>query len=206
MAAAKKKSHGRSAGGYALARCGHSQVKIAEDVGVSKVTVHQWINGEKKPGKPKRDRIHELYGIAPESFDEPYRPAPKKPFASPPPVDDDASAAGGAFAMARALERQIQQQFDALEGADNEQDEAGNVIIRWTPAEKAQVTQRLASSINVLAKITGQHELGRRLMQLPQWKALERVLFDALKGFPDAAKVVAEHLERFEREWMAASE
>jgi transcriptional regulator with XRE-family HTH domain len=201
-----KPKSGRTAGGFALAKTGKSQVQIAREVGVSKVTANQWISGDKKPGAPMRGKILQLYGIAEELWDQASEaarsraarakavPAPPPP-PPPPPADDDAAAAGGAFAMARSLQRQAQASLDELEEAG-----AG-----WLPAEKAQVIQRLATSINTLAKLTGQYDLGRRLMTLPLWKLLEREMFEALKPYPEAAQCVAERLESFEREFLRST-
>jgi hypothetical protein len=205
------KASGRSAGGYALSRTGKAQAQIASEVGVSKVSAHGWMVGNYRPGPAMRAKMRDLYGIPLEAWDEPYGPRRKKPALAvapapapaadvppPPPsgpiarATSDADEAGGAFVMARSLQRQAQAQLDALEKAGEE----------WTPAEKAQVMQRLASTVNVLAKLTGQYEMGRRMMRLPIWKQLEFEMFEALRPFPDASRAVAERLETFETRWI----
>ena len=71
MVATSKPARGtRTRGGFELARSGKTQVKIATDVGVSKVTVSQWISGDKRPGPPSRRKMRELYGIDPAWWDE----------------------------------------------------------------------------------------------------------------------------------------
>ncbi len=190
MSTARQKGE-RSRGGYLLARLGKEQTRIGIEVGVSKVSVHQWINGQKSPGADKRETMRELYDIAPEAWDEAHV-APTRAESTRPAAKD----LGSAFTMARALQRQAQQQLDDLEDSE----------AKWTPAEKAQVTQRLASTINVLAKLTGDYELGRRIMKLPQWKALERDLYEVLKRFPDASKAVAERFAELEHLKLAAAD
>lgn len=181
----------RNVGGDSLRRTGKAQTEIARDAAVSRVTVHQWIAGNKRPGVPKRARLQELYGIPAKAWDEPYVP---RAAATPVPPTQESVADGGAFSMARSLQRQAQAQLDELEHADE-----------WDPVRKVRVMQGLASTINVLAKITGQYELGRRMLTLPIWKQLEHEIFEALKAFPDASKSVADRLERFEQTWLATT-
>jgi len=163
----------RTVGGYELARTGKAQTQIAVEVGVSKVTVHQWISGEKRPGKPMREKLMAIFGIRRGGMDVEY-----KPIVPPPKESTERALDGGeddeAMQMARALQRQVRTQLDDLE-ANGE---------TWTKAEKAQVMQRLASSVNVLAKTTGQYELGRRILSLPIWKKIEAELFEAPEAVP----------------------
>lgn len=191
----KGERDGRTCGGYELARTGKQQTQIAIEVGVSKVTVHQWISGAKRPGPPMRAKIRTLYGIGEERWDERYVPrASSAPPRSERREAEPDEATGGAFQMARSLQRQAQAQLDELE------DEG----LDWTPAEKAQVMQRLASTVNVLAKLTGQYEMGRRMLMLPLWKQLEHEMFEALRSYPEASRAVADRLEAFERTWVRA--
>ncbi len=196
---ARKGGTARSSGSFLLAATGKTQVQIGVDVGVTKVTVHQWISGDKKPGPSKRPMLRDLYGIPEDSWEKPHKPkAPAKGAttkAADEENDADITAAGGAFAMARSLQREAQNQLDELKNEGN----------TWTAAERARVVQGLASTVNVLAKLTGQYELGRRMLELPIWKALEREMFLALKDFPDAAEAVAQRLETFERQWLTAT-
>lgn len=247
---------GRSAGALALARTGKEQTQISRELGegISHVTVHRWIHGDRRPAPEIREKIHARYGIPPSAWDEPaggvrkaapralslapplapesaampppsgatpgYPRTPPPPPRFPPAPDptlppdrtlgepasnDDATRAGGVFAMARSLERQAQRQLEEL-SRDEEQSvsddpDAPAPASRWSPAERAQCTQRLASTLNMLAKLTGQHDLHRRLLQLPVWQEHERELRAVLRNFPDAAKAVAEHFERLESKW-----
>lgn len=153
--------------------------------------MNRWISGAKKPGPASRAKLAEHYGIAPELWDTAAKsmkasakaPAAKSPPPAPPPpppVTDDAEAAGGAWAMAKSLQRDIKTQLDELfeEGSS------------WAKAERAQVSSRLATAINVLAKLTGQYDLERRFFDLPSWRMVERELEAALADHPAAAAAV----------------
>lgn len=180
----------RSAGGVALRRTGVSQPAIAEKVGVDASAVNRWISGAKKPGPASRAKLSEHYGIASELWDTSAKsakaqtkvPAGKAlPLTPPAPAPlTDAEAAGGAWEMAKSLQRDIKTQLDELflEGSN------------WAKAERAQVSSRLATAINVLAKLTGQYDLERRFFDLPSWRMVERELEAALADHPAAAEAV----------------
>lgn len=192
MAAEKK----RTAGGVALKRTGKTSLQIAKEVGVSKVSVHEWIHGSKSPGQRFQAKMFELYGLEPAwwKLDAPKSdPPPSSPTRSSTP---NTEAVGGAFQMARQLQIQVQAGLESLEDPKQV----------WAPAEKAQVMQRLANTVNVLAKLTGQYELGKRMLQLPIWKQLESEMFEALKSFPEASKACALRLRKFEKEWLGRGE
>lgn len=164
-------------------------MSIAAKVGVDTSAVNRWISGAKKPGPTSRARILEHYGIDSALWDQhPEKsapPPPRKEKSIHPPAAapaTDAIVAGGAFAMANALQRDIEDQLQSLiaEGKG------------WVPAERAQTSQRLAAAINVLAKLTGQYDLERRFWELPMWRAVERELTAVLTAHPAAAKAVRE--------------
>lgn len=190
----------RSRGSQALASCGKPQTIVATEMEVSKVTVHHWVSGQKKPSSAKRDAAKKLYGIDPTWWDEkPTKrkaataPSSPSPEPSKVPASGDganAEAAGGAFEMARSLQREAQAQLDELKTVGTE----------WTAGERVRVMQGLAQTINVLSKLTGDYELGRRLTSLPIWKQIEQAIYSALKQHPDAAKAVANALEAIERQ------
>ncbi len=195
---ARGKPHNRTVGGYALSRAGKDQSQIGRELGVSKVTVHHWINGGHRPAEAMRARICALYGIEPDAWDREHKAAPP-PLAivrplpvAPPERDPDGGDDDEAMQMARALQRQVRLQLDQLES------EGGS----WSAEKNASVMAKLSTSVNVLAKTTGQYELGRRILTLPIWKKIEAEIFAALKDYPEAAASVAERLEAFERAWL----
>lgn len=189
----------RSRGSVAIAACGKPQTVIASEMGVSKVTVHHWTSGQKKPSVDARARAKKLYGIDPAWWDE--KPIKKKAKAATDVVanvpslmrdgdGENAEAAGGPFFMARSLQREAQAQLDELTTAGSE----------WTAGERVRVMQGLAQTINVLSKLTGDYELGRRLTSLPLWKQIEQAIYGALKAHPEAAKAVASALDALDRQ------
>jgi len=183
----------RSAGALALARTGKTQAQVAVEVGVSGVTAHHWSTGEKKPGPANRTRLRELYGIAEDSWDvQPVRAS--KPRVISAPTGGDAVAAGGVFAMAREVEQMIQQQM-----AEARQELAKPRAEReGTPLELAKLTTSLVPALSHLAKLTGQYDLGRRMLQLPIWRRIEAEIGSALKEHPEAAAAVAERFRALE--------
>ncbi len=72
---------GRSRGSSLLSRCGKTATEIARDVGVSGVSVHRWISGEKRPSAERRARIEVLFGVDAKAWDENTRPT--SPVAAP---------------------------------------------------------------------------------------------------------------------------
>lgn len=176
----------RNAGAIALARTGKSQTAIAELLGVSKVTVHHWCTGEKKPGQANRARLFELFGIPVSAWDESQSPR------TPPATNIDADDVGGVFGMAKELEAMARQQLRELHAIlEKPLDERTS-----TPLEVSRVMASLAPTLNQIAKLTGQHDLGRRMLQLPIWKRIEAELAEALRPYPEAAAAVAERFER----------
>lgn len=173
----------RSAGGVALRRTGVSQPAIAAKVGVDASAVNRWISGAKKPGPVSRTKIAEHFGIASESWDEPAskaKPATKPPAPAPPADLAPSPANGNVWDMARALMRDIQSQLEDLfkDGSN------------WAKAERAQVSQRLAGSLNMLAKLTGENDLEKKFFDLPSWKMVEQELGAVLEAHPAAAEAV----------------
>jgi hypothetical protein len=59
----------------------------------------------------------------------------------------------------------------------------------------------IAHTLGVLARLTGQFDVGSRILKLPQWKRIEKALEQALTPFPDAARAVATALQALESEF-----
>jgi hypothetical protein len=69
-----------------------------------------------------------------------------------------------------------------------------------TPLEKAKVMASIAATLNVLAKLTGQYELGKRVLRLPLWKRVEQELAVALRLHPAAAEAIAQRFAALDRD------
>ena len=183
----------RSQGSVALRRrVGRelSQEAVASAVGVSRVTVSNWMNGTKRPAPAKRDRIRELYGIEPSSWDAAPAKVPKAD--APPPLrapgETREVTPDSVLEQAADLERRARV---LLEDLDNDAEA--------TPLERAKVMNSVTQTLALIAKITGQFDLGQRFFRLPVWREIERALERGLHGHPDAASAVGRELRLVEQ-------
>ena len=176
----------RSRGALALARTGKSQTDIAAIAEVSHVAAGKWLNGTTKPVPAKRDILHEKLGIAPTLWDEYPEEKPKKTAA---PTAAAKREPGDVMSKAGELESMV---HDLLEEVRND--------ARSTPLERAKVMASAAQTLGLIAKLTGQFDLGSRVMQTPIWSAIKRALKTALESHPDAAAAVARELRKLEAE------
>jgi hypothetical protein len=148
------------------------------------------MTGERVPEKVDRDRLATAYEIPVEWWDE----EPEK--SSSPTASQQTEEApsgplpsGSAFDLARSLQQDIQEQFNKM------RDEKA----AYAPAERAQVSVRLASAIRTLSNVTGETQLERRFYELAPWKDVERELYNALRDYPDAAAAVASRFAALKR-------
>ncbi len=203
----KKSRPERSRGAALLARIGETQDEIARKVGVSRVAVSHWLKGATKPSLATRGRILATYPIPITSWDE-----PNIVIDEPIIVIDHASGRvsgtnvptsrvtdqmiatfgevpkRGVFAKAAALDRMAEEMMAKLQSQEGA-----------TPLEQAKVMASIASTLSLLAKLTGQYELGSRLLTLPMWKEIEQALERALANHPLAAADVATELRKLDR-------
>lgn len=196
----------RSVGAVALARTGKTQSELGRLIGVSSVSVHYWTSGEKKPGAKYRAKLLELFAIPKESWDE--RPTKKvaakvvtAPGATLALPDAEAPSLGAisageetAHGMANELAKFAREELNRL----NDRDESGE--LKSTPLERSRVGASIATTLEKIAKMTGEHDLGRKVLKLPLFKRAVTEIGTALKPWPDAARAVAERLETLERE------
>ncbi len=187
----------RSAGAILLVRTSKTQDEIVSamadrGVRVSRVAVSQWQNGQTKPVAAKRRLLREIFGIPEKSWDE--SPVAKSkgarvagPKAPAPALHHEVPR--GVLAKAAALEDDVH----ALMAEVRDDEEA-------TPLERAKVLASCATTLNLLARLTGQFDLGARLFTLPIWKRIERALEVGLDGHPKAAASVAREMRRVEEE------
>lgn len=179
----------RTEGQRELLRRGQTQEVIATKLGVSRVAVSHWLSGATKPGAAKRVEIARAYGIPPEAWDTPVGKKMKGKAAAKDEAPAAATIPDGVLGKARALE---QMAHDLMAKLQNDE--------KSTHLEQAKVMNSVASTLNLLAKITGQFELGSRLFKLPVWVRIEGALQRGLHGHPEAAKSVAAELRRVESE------
>jgi transcriptional regulator with XRE-family HTH domain len=155
--------------------------EIASSLGVSHVSVHRWQRGEKKPSADRRRLIQELYRIDPDAWDEPMQTDPSIP--PPPSVGANMThVVTGPIGLAYELERRAYETLRSLDDPST------------TPLERARVMGVIAQTLTLVAKMTGQFELGKKLMQLPAWKRIEQEIHTALTPYPEAAAALRDRL------------
>lgn len=187
----------RSLGARELQRRGKTQEAIAEKVGVSRVAVSHWLSGNTKPGAAKRAALAAAYGIPPEAWDQ--KIPPKAKAAAPTPAAAIVAAGSdpipeGVLGKAKMLEQMAHDLMVRL------QEEMRAEKPESTHLEVAKVMNSVATTLNLLAKLTGQYELGSRLLKLPMWKRIEAALYAALANHPKAAADLGTHLRALEAE------
>ena len=203
----------RNDGAIQLARTGKTHAEIAKAIGVSRVAVSHWLAGTRRPLAPGRHRLLEVFDVAIDAWD---RITPRVlPFtqstngAAHGTVSSPGTTAGttgtsgtsdvpavaeaiiphGVIPKAIELERMAHQLMRKLHD---------DPIA--TPLEQAKVMASISTTLTHLAKLTGEYDLGRRLLRLPLWERIRAVLREALNDFPDAAKSVEAGLRRLEEE------
>jgi len=66
------------------------------------------------------------------------------------------------------------------------------------------VLASVATTLGLIARITGQFELGHRIFKLPMWQRIRSALDRGLAGHPKAAESVARELRQLDEEDAAA--
>ncbi len=171
----------RSVGAFLLVRTGQSQDMIAARLGVTQPAVAQWLSGATRPGKVRRGELLTAFEIPVESWDTPH--AMTSPDPSPASTLDVAAIPDGVIGKAQLLEKMALEQIVELRGDPTA-----------TPLEKAKVMASVAQTLGLLAKLTGQFDLGRRYFELPVWKRIRKALDVGLASYPEAAAAVEREL------------
>ena len=73
----------RTRGSLLLERTGKTNAAVAKAVGVDTSTVTLWVNGRRKPKAAARDKLSELFGIPPGSWDQATGEKSPKPLTQP---------------------------------------------------------------------------------------------------------------------------
>ena len=173
----------RNYGAYLLDRTGVSEEEIAKKCGVSQPAAHFWKTGEKKPRAAMRLILREHFSINLEAWDEA--------------VPDPHTLGRGQSAVTAPIDGSDDVEGMILELKGMARSFLGNLRgdTGATPLEKAKVMSALAGTLSQLAKMTGDYDLGRRLLLTPQWKKLELRIVSALANHPVALAAVADALE-----------
>ena len=205
----------RNQGSMALLRVGRSQTEISAALGVANSTTSRICAGAIRPSAELRKKIHDVFRIDPSLFDRELEPERGKLAAAPGRPVAASRERPGAVSRRRptdALEPPPEpagDPFDAVSVLDKaaELRELVSDLLATvkrdpsaTPIEKARVMQSTAATLNVLAKLTGEYELGRRIFKLPIWRKIEACFTATLRPYPEAASALAAALEKLERE------
>lgn len=179
----------RNAGSIALNRTGQTQEAIAAAVGVTHATVSNWMNGRKKPKPDKRALLEEKFGVPRDAWDEAPKRTPRAAVTAAAPSQPLREVTPDTvLEQAAHLEREARQLFDDIK-ADPES----------TPLERAKVMNSVTQTLALIAKMTGQFDLGARIFRLPVWRDIERALERGLNGHPEAAAAVGRELRLVEQ-------
>ena len=168
-----------------LQRTGATEEEIGGVCAVSSVAAHYWKAGDKKPTKTKRAILFAKYGIPEPSWDEPAR---QREIETVPVDDSDAHEDDGEGASVDAMISKLKRMAKKFLG--ELRDDAD-----MAPLGRARVMSSLASTLNVLAKMSGDYDLGRRVLQTPVWKRLEARIVKALEPHPEAMAAVVDAIE-----------
>jgi transcriptional regulator with XRE-family HTH domain len=174
----------RSRAAITLGKSAMQQSEIAKEVGVSAVSVHHWLQGVKRPGPEKRERIAELSTawdcgrVEPEWWDD----IPPRDTSAPPSVT-------------RPLPRgDLTAQLKYLE--DRAADLARTIDEAGTPERRIRALAHLTRVLRDIANVRATERKGFR--ENPMWRATLTALMDALRPFPEAANAVRERFLRLD--------
>lgn len=154
---------------------------IASEMGVSRVAVTQWLNGDKRPSAGRRGAIFARYGVPPEAWEAPLqRQDPKNASQSDSPTVLDAEG---------RLRAQLAR-LDALRSEGN-----GDL----PPQVRMRLEATETRCIELLGRLTGEgQEIGEsRIIRLPAWRRIQDAIVVALRPYPDAAVAVMQALKEF---------
>ncbi len=160
---------------------------IAERCGVGKTVVSYWRSGVKTPGPGPRGALRDAYGIDPGDWDLRPSTGSTRPQSPTHRVQAPRPAPSGKPTTLEEVEEQLTHLY-ALQGQDVE----------------PSVAVRLADSVGKLLAIKARLERENELLEdkvvrsHPFWRRLKAAVLEALKRHPDAARDVAEALERVE--------
>lgn len=177
----------RSAGAILLARTGKTQDEIASrltacGLRVSRQMVGYWMSGDKRPRVERRALLETEFGVPASSWDEaPRESDPIRPRSRKPEETESREVPSGVLSKAVALERICDELW------------AGLTAETSTPAERADVGKTIADVLYKLARLPTS-----RLTQHPDWPLVRRAVREALRGHPDAARALEEHMQAIE--------
>jgi len=166
-----------------LARSSKTQIQLAKELGVSRITLGKWMNGQATPASERREAIARVLGIPAEEWVEPAKGALK---AVPKSEAPKSEIPRGAYDKAMMLEDMAARLMEQVRDDPTS-----------TPFEKARMLPKIAFTLRELQKIT---DVRIVIFRLPIWKQIKLALKAGLTGHPEAAEAVARELRKLDTE------
>lgn len=179
----------RSEGQRMLLHVTGSMQAIATEVSArSQTSVADWRSGKRVPSVEARARIQEAFGIPIEAWSHAPTtddPAAVEAPATPPPLADPHAPIPSSLEACLSLLSQIQRD---------------RVVPNLLPAERVKLADAEARILKLRAELERQAEFSedRYVRDHPAWLKVRREIAHALQSFPEAARAVADALERME--------
>lgn len=171
----------KSHGARLLSGAGATEKDIASVCSVTPAAAHFWVSGQTKPRAAARERLLEVYGVPPSSWDEdpPAKGAPtKKPGRA-----GKGAAASEPESLGSQLDRSRRYVSETLTEIKTD--------TTLTIFERTRLLASLAQTLKTLSQTSGEIANWRSFALSPQWARIQEAIETALGPFPTAA----EHVE-----------
>lgn len=169
-----------------LGETGATHEDIATVLGVSRVSVTNWISGKQKPGRLNRQRLLTRYQIPVASWDRYPR------------LRDTVKNSGLTALPVMSAEVRAKDQLSRIDAARRELIETGKV----TPQIEVRLLEREIKVNAQLAKITGEGSdiSVPKILKSSAWRRVVECVVKALRGYPEASLRMTEALKELESE------
>ena len=177
----------RTEGARGLAKLGMTFDAIGKKLGVSAQAVHKWSVCESRPSPRLRIELAAKFGIATESWDVEFIPALPSSHPQQAEAPQPLRSEQDLLSKSKELENMIYRLMARIDDDDSA-----------TYLEQSKALSSCAQTLSILAKVTGQFDLGKRIFQLPQWKQITKAFERALADHPEAAAALAIELRKLD--------
>jgi len=153
-----------------LRETGITQAELGRQLNLSTVGVGAWFRGKSIPRSDTQQKCFELFGVPFAAWHEAAYGVklPSEPVEEP--------LRGSVFALAKELQTKVRLLLDGLEDS-----------AELTVGGRARVLHTCAQALAQSAKLTGDYELGARIVQLPVWREVVACFERSMVGFPEVA-------------------
>lgn len=167
----------KSKGSKEFSALGTTGADLAKQLGCAVATVSRWKNGEATPEKAYRLKIHKLWGVDPDAWDQ---------------LDSAAKPRRKKKRTTKASAASVAAEADLwLHAVQDLRDELPKLV--KDPAGRARITREAAGTLAILGRLTG---IGltvsaRQILDSPNFRIIEGKIIQALEPWPDALRAVA---------------